>query len=95
MAGKVMVYRNEHNCDRECTKLVAYVRIEGKWVKIGNFGSECSRFDSLDLQSEERDRETKEKLADIKSQLRQFKQESRVRRKTIENELNMTRSFFK
>ena len=95
MAGKVMVYRNEHNCDRDCTKLVAYVRIEGKWVKIGNFGSECSRFDSLDLQSEERDRETKEKLADIKSQLRQFKQESRVRRKTIENELNMTRSFFK
>ena len=90
-----MVYRNEHNCDRDCTKLVAYVRIEGKWVKIGNFGSECSRFDSLDLQSEERDRETKEKLADIKSQLRQFKQESRVRRKTIENELNMTRSFFK
>ncbi|MDF2428904.1 MAG: hypothetical protein OPY07_06605 [Nitrosopumilus sp.] len=93
---QLLVYRNEHNCNSaECTELTAYIRVEGKWVRVGHYGSECNRFDSLDLQSEERDRETKEKLADIKSQLRQFKQESRARRKTIENELNMTRSFFK
>ena len=44
-----MVYRNEHNCDRDCTRLVAYVRIEGKWEKIGNYGSECKKFEVLDL----------------------------------------------
>lgn len=90
-----MVYRNEHNCDRDCTRLATYVRIEGKWIRIGHYGSECKKFEALDLQQEERDRETKANLQYVKSQLRQFKQESRARRKTIENELNMTRSFFK
>jgi hypothetical protein len=71
------------------------VRIEGKWVKIGHYGSECKKFEALDLQQEEKDRLDREKYNSIKLQLRQFKQENRARRKTIENELNMTTSFFK
>jgi hypothetical protein len=96
MAGKVM-YRNEHfNCNEsECKNLTAYVRIEGKWTRIGNYGSECEKFEALDLQQEEKDRLDKEKHNFIKLQLRQIKQESRARLKTIQSEFNMNNSFFK
>lgn len=91
-----MVYRNYHEeCDEDCTRLVAYVRIDGKWIKIGHYGSECKQFEPLDLQQEEQDRLSKEKRDFIKSQLRQIKAESRDRRKTIENEFNVSNSFFK
>ena len=91
-----MVYRNYHNeCKVDCTKLAAYIRIDGKWIKIGHYGSECKQFEPLNLQQEEQDRLSKEKRGFMKSQLRQIKQESRERRKIIENEFNMYNSFFK
>ena len=91
-----MVYRNYHEeCKEDCTRLVAYVRIDGKWTRIGHYGSACKQFEPLDLQQEEQDRVAKEKRDSIKLQLRQIKQESRERRKTIENELNASISFFK
>lgn len=91
-----MVYRQYHEeCNEDCTRLVAYVRIEGKWTRIGYYGSECKQFEPLDLQKEEQERLQKEKHNSIKSQLKQIKAESRDRRKTIENELNMNNSFFK
>ncbi len=91
-----MVYRNYHEeCNVDCTKLVAYVRIDGKWIKIGHYGSECKQFEPLDLEQEEQERQSKEKHNSIKLQLRQIKAESRERRKTIEDELNMSNSFFK
>ena len=76
--GGFMVYRNYHEeCKEDCTRLVAYVRIEGKWTRIGHYGSECKEFEPLDLQQEEQDRLSKEKRDFIKSQLRQIKQENR------------------
>jgi len=91
-----MVYRNYHDeCKEDCTRLVAYVRIDGKWNKIGHYGSQCKQFEPLDLQKEEQERLQKEKQNSIKSQLRQIKQEGRERRKIIENEFNMYNSFFK
>lgn len=94
--GDFMVYRNYHEeCKVDCTKLVAYVRIEGKWTRIGHYGSECKQFEPLDLEQEEQERLQKEKYNSIKSQLQQIKAESRERRKTIENEFNMNNSFFK
>jgi len=91
-----MVYRNYHEeCDEDCTRLVAYVRIDGKFTKVGHYGSECKQFEPLDLQQEEQDRLAKEKRDLIKSQLRQTKQESREKRKIIEDELNVTTSFFR
>ena len=96
LLGDFMVYRNYHEeCKEDCTRLVAYVRIDGKWNKIGHYGSECKQFEPLDLQQEEQDRLSKEKRDLIKLQLRQIKQESREKRKTIENEFNMNNSFFK
>lgn len=93
---ETMVYRKEHDCNSaECTELTAYIRVEGKYTRVGHYGSECNRFDSLDLKQEEQDRLQKEKYNSIKLQLRQIKQESRERRKTIENEFNMNNSFFK
>ena len=92
MAGKVMVYRNEHNCDRDCTRLVAYVRIEGKWTRVGHYGSECKKFEALDLQQEEKDRLDREKYNFVKLQLRQAKQEGRATLNAIKN---MNNSFFK
>lgn len=71
-----MVYRKYHGeqsdiCDVvECTMLTAYVRIEGKWTRIGHYGSECKKFEPLDLQQEEQDRQLKQKLANIKSEIR-------------------------
>ena len=91
-----MVFRSYHEeCDVDCTRLVAYVRIEGKWIKIGHYGSECKQFEPLDQQQEEADRLQKEKHNSIKSQLRQIKAEGREKRKIIENEFNMNNSFFK
>lgn len=67
-----MVYRNEHfNCNEaECKYLTAYVRIDGKWARIGHYGSECKKFEALDLQQEERDRLIKKQLVGIKSAIR-------------------------
>ena len=78
-----MVYRNFHwDCDEiECKRLVAYVRIDGKWTKVGHFGSECKNFELLDEGKEEtemqikqklreEDRLIKQKLAEIKSEVR-------------------------
>jgi hypothetical protein len=88
-----MVYRNEHDCQSaECTELTAYIRVEGKYTRVGHYGSECNRFDSLDLKQEERDRDLREKQYHIKSQLQQVRAESRERRKTIA-ELNVSKSF--
>ena len=88
-----MVYRKEHDCNSaECTELTAYIRVEGKWVRVGHYGSECNRLDSLDLQREERDKETKENIQYVKSQLQQIRSESRERRKTID-ELSVSKSF--
>ena len=85
-----MVYRNEHDCNvSECTELTAYIRVEGKYTRVGHNGSECSRFNTLDLQREERDRETKANLQYVKSQLQQIKAEGRERRKTM----NVSKSF--
>jgi len=67
-----LVYRNFHwDCDEiECKRLVAYVRIEGKWTKVGHFGSECHKFELIDEKQEEKDRLVKQKLAEIKSEVR-------------------------
>lgn len=102
--GENMVYRNYHcekndQCmDDECTALTAYVRISGKWTPIGYFGSDCKKFELLDLEKEkvekEQDRITKEKMMKIRAEMRQVKQESRERLKTIKNEFNANRTFF-
>lgn len=70
-----MVFRREHmNCNEsECKELAAYVRLEGKWNRIGNYGSECKKFEYLDLEREEKDRQLKLRLEEIKSKLRQAK----------------------
>lgn len=91
-----MVYRNYHEeCNEDCTRLVAYVRIDGKFTQIGHYGSACKQFEPLDLEQEEQDRVSKEKRNFIKSQLKQIKAEGRERRKIIENELNATTLFFR
>ena len=91
-----MVYRNYHDeCKEDCTRLMAYVRIDGKWTRIGYYGSECKQFEPLDLQQEEQDKLQKAKHDLIKSKLRQAKQEGRERLKIIETELNMNNTFFK
>jgi hypothetical protein len=74
-----MVYRRFHCekadiCDDEdCKPLTAYVRIEGKWEKIGYYGSVCKQFSHLDLQKEEEDRQLKLRLLQFKSDIQQTK----------------------
>ncbi len=81
-----MVYRKEHDCNvSECTELTAYVRIEGKWVRVGFYGSECKRFDLFDLEKEKQDRLDKENCDFTTLRLRQIKQEGRARLNTIKN----------
>lgn len=90
-----MVYRNYHDCDRDCNKLATYIRIEGRWTKIGYYGSECKKFEPLDLRQEEKERLDKERIMQLGADFKQIKQESRARLKIIENEFNMNNSFFK
>ncbi len=90
------MYRNYHEeCKEDCTRLVAYVRIDGKYTKIGHYGSECKQFEPLDLQREEQKRLNKQKLDLIKDGIRQTKQEGMERLKIIKDELNRNNSFFK
>ena len=62
------MYRNYHwDCKEiECKKLASYVRIDGKWTKIGYFGSECKKFELLDLNQEEKQRLDKQQLEEMK-----------------------------
>ncbi len=100
-----MVYRLDHwqvndNCkENECKYLATYVRIDGKWEKIGYFGTICKSFELLDLEKErtekEQDRKSKENLALIRAEIRQAKQEGRETLKIIKNELKVNKSFFK
>ena len=70
-----MVYRRDHwpksgNCDAiECKPLTAYIRIDGKWTRIGYYGSECHKFELIDEKQEEKDRLVKQKVAEIKFDL--------------------------
>ena len=95
------MYRKYHweqneQCDGgECTSLTAYVRIEGKWVKIGSYGSECKKFEALDLQQEEQERLAKQRRDNIKLEMRRIKQENRDKLKIIKSEFNVYKSFFK
>lgn len=63
-----MVYRSFHyekndQCpDDECNTLTAYVRIEGKWTRIGYYGSICNQFSPLDLKQEEEDWKLKQRV---------------------------------
>ena len=92
---QLLVYRKEHDCNSaECTELTAYIRVEGKWKRIGHYGSECKKFEALDLEQEARGRDLKEKQYHIKSQLQQIRIERRERRKTIE-ELRVSKYFLK
>ena len=63
------------------------------WIET--IGSECKKFEVLDLQQEEKDRLDREKCNSIKLQLGQIKQESRARLKTIQSEFNMNNLFLK
>ena len=92
---RIMVYRNYHNCGMNCKRLATYTRINDNWTKIGYYGSECKRFEPLDLQKEEQDRLTKERMIQLGADLSKVKQESRARLKIIESEFNMNKAFFK
>jgi len=66
-----MVYRSKHwDCNEMgCKSLTAYVRIDGKWTKVGYFGLECKKFELLNEEQEEKDRLAKQTLAEIKSKI--------------------------
>ena len=78
-----------------CKRLATYTRINDNWTKIGYYGSECKKFEPLDLQKEEQNRLTKERIMQLGAEVRQIKQENRARLKTIQNEFNVNNSFFK
>jgi len=77
-----MVYRCFHYekydlCeDEECTALTAYVRIEGKWTKIGYYGSECKQFSILDLEQDEKDRKLKRRVRELTNLVKKSKKMS-------------------
>ena len=77
-----MVYRCFHYekydpCeDEECTALTAYVRIEGKWTKIGYYGSECKQFSPLDLEQDEKDRKLKQRVRELTNLVKKSKKMS-------------------
>jgi len=63
------VYRSDHDdCEvRECKKLTSYIRIDGKWTKIGYFGTNCKKFFHVDHEQEKRSRELRDRLKMIRS----------------------------
>lgn len=78
-----MVYRADHDCAEDCKRLVAYVRIDNKLVKVGYFGTGCHQFELLDLQKEAEDRLAKARLLQINSEIRQVNRENRGRLNAI------------
>ncbi len=91
-----MVFQNLHwDCnENDCKRLTSYVRIDGKWQKIGYFGTVCKKFELLDVEKERQERASKENVLKINAELKKIKQEGKERLKIIENELNMNKSFF-
>ena len=77
-----MVYRSFHyekndQCpDDECNTLTAYVRVEGKWTRIGYYGSICNQFSPLDLKQEEEDRKLKQRVRMITDLVRKSRKMS-------------------
>ena len=82
-----MVFSAIHGCDKNCKRLVAYVRIDNKLKKIGYFGTGCEQFELLNLQKEAEDRLTKAKLLQMNSETQQVNRENRERRNIIKNQL--------
>ncbi|WP_428324917.1 hypothetical protein [Nitrosopumilus sp.] len=72
-----MVYRNYHEeCNEDCTRLMAYVRIDGKWTKIGYYGSKCKQFSQLDLKQEREDRRIKRRVRELTNLVKKSKKMS-------------------
>lgn len=61
----------------DCKRLLAYVRIDGKWTPIGHFGTECKQFELLNLAEEEEDRRRRARLQEIKLMIKQVRRENR------------------
>lgn len=64
-----------HDCDRDCKRLTAHIRLDGKWTKIGYFGSECKQFQLVDWEKENEEREdnrlARKKQAEIRLLIKQ------------------------
>lgn len=71
-----MVYRREHDCNvSECTELTAYVRIGGKYTRIGHYGSACSRFDQTKNELEiSQLRDKVEEIDDLKKEVQKLRE---------------------
>lgn len=83
-----MVYYNYHDCGMDCKRLVAYVRIEDKWTKIGHFGNNCKQFEPLDLAKEEEERLIKQRVSQVISRVKQSIRENKEVSQTCQdNEL--------
>jgi hypothetical protein len=54
-----------------CKRLVAYVRIDGKFTKIGYFGTECKRFEPLDMVNEGNE-SCNQKIPELQSEAKQI-----------------------
>jgi len=71
-----------------CKRLVAYIRIEGKWTPIGHFGTECKQFEPLDLAKEEEERLIKQRVSQVISRVKQSIRENKeVSQTRQDNEL--------
>ncbi|WP_268542356.1 hypothetical protein [Candidatus Nitrosotenuis cloacae] len=89
-----MVFHTYHDCAMDCKRLVAYVRIEGKWTPIGHFGIVCKQFELLDLAKEEEDIRSRQKLLEIKSRVKQIRKEANESITKIRNGVNAKANLF-
>ena len=89
-----MVYVSEHDCNFDCKRLTAYIRIEGKWVRIGHYGSGCKEFEHLDLEQEEKDKQLALKSKEINNMIKQTRKENQQKFQSIKNHFNISKEFF-
>ena len=81
-----MVFHADHDCDKDCKRLTAYIRVENRLTKIGHFGTECKQFEPLDLQKEAEDKLAKTRQLQMDFERRQTKRENKERLDIMRNQ---------
>lgn len=90
------MYHNVHyDCDKkECDIRSSYIRVDGKWTKIGYYNTGCKTFDVLNPSQEEKEHEILEKIDDFNAKVKQIREESKNKLKEMRESMDKENTHF-
>ena len=88
-----MVYNSYHDCGVDCKRLVTYVRIKGKWTKVGHYGTDCHQFEPFDSIQEEEQRQSNLRIGQLLQQVNDTKRQAKQEINQIKEHLSKANLF--